>query len=68
LIDGTTHKILRTDFSTGKKHDKKLFEDSNIRLSKNVELMGDLGYLGINKSHKNSTLPRKSSKNKKLTE
>jgi len=58
---------MRTDFSKGKKHDFKLFKDSEVKLSKNVVVMGDSGYTGLKKLHVNSQIPRKSSKKKPLT-
>ena len=48
-------------FSNGKKHDFKLFKESNVRWTNNS------GYTGIKKPQKNSRLPKKSSKKKPLT-
>lgn len=45
----------------------KLLKDSNIKISKNVAIAGDLGYLGMIKLYIKSLIPRKSSKNKPLT-
>ena len=48
----------------GKKHDKKLFDETNIILPEKSDLTGDLGYYGAN----GITLPNKKSKGKELTE
>jgi len=47
----------------GKKHDKKLFDESNIILPEKSDLTGDLGYYGAN----GITLPNKKPKGKELT-
>jgi len=48
----------------GKKHDKKLFDESKIILPENSDLTGDLGYYGAN----GITLPNKKPKGKELTQ
>jgi len=48
----------------GKKHDKKLFDESKIILPEKSDLTGDLGYYGAN----GITLPNKKPKGKELTE
>lgn len=47
----------------GNIHDKKLFDQSNIKFPKDIFLLGDLGYLGTS-----LIIPQKSSKLHKLTE
>jgi len=47
----------------GKKHDKKLFDESNIILPEKSDLTGDLGYYGAS----GITLPNKKPKGKELT-
>lgn len=54
-------------FAKGSVHDFKLFKECNCDYNPNVPLFIDLGYLGIEKIHKNSIIPIKSSKNHKLT-
>ena len=47
----------------GKKHDKKLFDETELILPENTNLTGDLGYYGA----KGIILPKKKLKGKKLT-
>ena len=44
-----------------------MFKDSRILIPKEVQILVDLGYVGIYKIHKNSIHPIKSSKKKPLT-
>jgi len=67
LVDKNKKKILKTDFSNGKKHDFRLFTESNININKDIKILADTGYLGINKIIKNSEIPHKKPKNKELT-
>lgn len=48
-------------------HDFKIFKDSGIMTPQDVQILVDLGYIGIRKIHKNSVHPVKSSKKKPLT-
>ena len=52
----------------GKNHDFSLFKRSKLAILSKIEVMVDLGYLGIEKMHKNSVIPKKKSKNYKLTD
>jgi len=54
--------------SQGKEHDFSLFKRSKLAISSRVKVMVDLGYLGIEKFHKNSVIPKKKSKSYKLTD
>ena len=54
--------------SRGKDHDFSLFKRSKLAILSKIEVMVDLGYLGIEKMHKNSVIPKKKSKNYKLTD
>ena len=48
-------------------HDAKLFEISDVRLAKEIEMKADSGYQGLQKKHAKVLLPKKNSKLKKLT-
>ncbi len=48
-------------------HDMKLFEFSQVRLSKEVEIKADSGYQGLQKKHGKVLIPKKKSKKHKLT-
>lgn len=53
-------------FAIGSIHDFNLFKNSSRDYNKDTTLFGDLGYTGIEKIHKKSIIPIKSSKNHKL--
>lgn len=59
--------MICTAFSNGKKHDFRLFKESNVRWTEKTCGVTDSGYTGIKKLQKNSRLPKKSSKKKPLT-
>lgn len=67
MIDKKTEKIICIQQARGKTHDFKLFKRSKLPLNKNKKVKFDSGYLGAEKIHLNSELPRKSSKLKPLT-
>lgn len=54
-------------FAKGSVHDFKLFKQSPVDYNKNITLFVDMGYIGIDKIHKNNIIPIKSSKNHKLS-
>ena len=51
----------------GKKHDFRLFKESEIRMLEKILIKADTGFIGIQKFHKNSQLPKKRSKKNPLT-
>lgn len=67
MVDKKTKKIICTHLCRGKTHDFKLFQRSRLPLNKNKKVQVDSGYLGIEKIHQNSTLPKKKSKYNPLT-
>lgn len=66
-MDKQSKIVICTNFANGKKHDFRLFKDSKVRWTKSSHSITDTGYLGIQKIHSNSILPKKSSKKKPLT-
>ena len=60
-------KIICLSFCNGKKHDFKLFKESDVHAGENTEFETDTGYIGITAIHPNSLLPKKRSKNHPLT-
>jgi hypothetical protein len=44
-----------------------LFKNSKLAIPKTIETKVDLGYIGINNFHSNIEIPKKNSKNNKLT-
>ena len=67
-IGAETLLIYSISFAIGSIHDFKLFKNSVYDYNRNTTLFVDMGYIGIEKIHKNSIIPIKSSKNHKLTE
>ncbi len=67
MID-QNYRILCVDTTHGREHDFSLFKSSKLAILKEIEAKVDLGYVGIKKFHLNSEIPKKSSKNYKLTE
>jgi hypothetical protein len=53
--------------ANGSTHDFKMLKNSKIHINETIEILADLGFLGIKKIHQNSTIPHKNSKKKKLT-
>ena len=60
-------KILKTNFSNGKRHDFRLFKESRPLIPKHVLVQTDTGYQGIQKIHQNSNIPYKRKENTKLS-
>ncbi len=60
--------IYEIQVGEGKEHDFHLFKRTFEGTPDNVTYEVDLGYLGIDKVHKNSKVPKKSSKNHTLTD
>jgi hypothetical protein len=60
-------QIICTAYGKGREHDFKLFKSSKIHLYCDIEFLGDRGYQGIQKIHKNSLTPQKRKRGEKLT-
>ncbi len=59
--------MLCTYFGKGRKHDFNLFKESNLQIRKDKQIIVDTWYTWITKIHKNSLVPKKSSKKSRLT-
>ena len=55
------------EISNGKKHDFQIFKDSKLHFPHDTELNVDKGYMGLDKIHARSNIPKKSSKKCPLT-
>ena len=62
-----TGRIICVFCCNGKKHDFRLFKESRIYMLERILAKVDTGFIGIDKFHKNSQLPKKSSKKHTLT-
>ena len=67
VADKASKRILCTAFDKGRRHDFKLFKQSNVYLKKESKCLVDTGYQGIQKIHSNSELPKKKNKKQPLT-
>jgi hypothetical protein len=60
-------KIICTSLSNGKCHDFRLFKESGVVLNPCLQVLTDTGYIGLQKIHHNTYMPKKKSKNRPLT-
>ncbi|MFM5887588.1 MAG: IS5 family transposase [Dolichospermum sp.] len=67
LVNKKSAEIICTAFAKGKVHDFNLFKKSKININEDTRCLADKGYQGINKIHKNSTIPIKKRRKKKLS-
>lgn len=67
MVNKATKAIICTAFSNGKKHDFKLFKESDVHFKESTEVKVDTGYLGLSKMHAKTTMPKKKSKKNPLT-
>ncbi|BET37727.1 transposase family protein [Spiroplasma ixodetis] len=67
IYDFFNKKIVDIFADNGKVHDFQILKNSNLEFSEKTIIIGDLGYQGIQNIYKNTILPIKKNKNKKLT-
>ena len=67
VVDKKSAKIICTDFTNGKRHDFRLFKESNLHIHPAIEVLADSGYTGLIKYHAKSRVAQKSWKNRPLT-
>ncbi len=67
LVNLKDGQIICLAFANGKKHDFRLFKESQAHVLPDTLLEADTGYLGLADLHTNSNLPKKRSKNHPLT-
>jgi hypothetical protein len=58
VVDKKSKKVICTSFGNGKKHDFRLFKESNIRWTKERFGITDSGYTGIKKLQNNTKIPK----------
>ncbi len=66
-MDKATGKIICVAHDKGRRHDFRLFRASKVRLHPNTEALVDTGYLGLQKLHAKTTMPKKRSKKNPLS-
>ena len=62
VVDKKSRKIICTAFSNGKRHDFRLFKESGLHIHPKTKVITDTGYLGLQKIHANTLLPKKRTK------
>ncbi len=67
VVDQATLSIICYVNGVGREHDFKIFKKSRLPLSEKIKCLVDKGYQGIAKIHKLSEVPKKKTKNRKLT-
>jgi hypothetical protein len=67
VIDAQTKQIISVHFAKGACHDFKLYKKTKLRIHPDIIQKTDSGYLGADKIHPNTQLPKKNSKHHKLT-
>lgn len=67
MVCALTLQILFIFLAKGSTHDFKMFKQSQLLIPQDVQILVDLGYIGICNIHQNSIHPIKSSKKKPLT-
>jgi len=70
MSDDQKRIILMTKTKSGRRHDKRMVDKNNLARSipKDVTLWTDTGFIGIQKEHKNTIMPKKKTKKTSLTE
>lgn len=66
-MDKEVKSVICTNFCNGKRHDFRLFKESKVRFKPETKVLTDSAYLGLNKIHANSDLPKKRSKKRPLS-
>jgi hypothetical protein len=67
VIDQKTHRVLCTAFTHGRKHDYRLFKESNLKVHSQTQVWVDTGYTGILKLHAYTQIPKKKRKKEPLS-
>ena len=67
VADKKSGTVICTSFTCGKRHDFRLFKDSNLQINQKIKILADTGFQGIKKFHENSEIPKKRFKKQKLT-
>lgn len=67
VVDADTKQIISVHFANGSCHDFNLYKKTKLRVHPGIEQKVDSGYLGADKLHRNTRLPKKNSKFNKLT-
>lgn len=61
-VDKKTQKIICTAYTNGKRHDFRFLKESKIRFQSDIMVLTDTGYIGLQKIHAKTSIPKKRSK------
>lgn len=67
VADQKSEQVICVRCEKGRVHDFRLWKESKIGLNKEIKILGDKGYQGIQKIHQNSQIPHKKKKKEKLS-
>ena len=66
-MDKMSQTIICTSFAHGKRHDFRLFKESKVHIHPQTKAITDTGYMGLQKLHAYTQLPKKRSKKHPLS-
>ena len=49
VADKKSGTVICTSFTCGKRHDFRLFKDSNLQINQKIKILADTGFQGIKK-------------------
>lgn len=67
MVDKATQVIICTAYANGRRHDFRLLKESNVHFHPKINVATDSGYLGLQKIHPNTFMPKKKSKKHSLS-
>ena len=67
VVDKKTQQVICVYVSNGRRHDFRVFKESQTHVNPETAIETDTGYQGITEIHANSVLPIKKRKKQKLT-
>ena len=67
MVDKAKGQIICLSFAKGRRHDFRLYKESQVRVKSETVVETDTGFQGIAKLHANSVLPKKRSKKHPLS-
>jgi hypothetical protein len=65
IVDKKSHQVICVFITNGKRHDFKVFKDSETHIDSETEVKTDTAYVGIEELHKKTTMPIKRKRRKK---
>lgn len=67
-MDKSSHKIICTAFSNGRRHDFRLFKESKTFVHPSTEMLADSGYQGLQRLHNKTRIPKKKRRDLPISE